>query len=106
MPANAYAGVLASLTTTAKAASQRCDTCTDKALMYVQGALQTGTVRIPFREKVPSETGLLEPDNTLMINMAAWLNTTEKPIHIETTLLVVYQFELAEVASVSPKVRL
>ena len=36
---------------------------------------------------------LLEPDNKLLVKVAAWLNTTGRPIHTEATFTVVYRYE-------------
>jgi hypothetical protein len=39
--------------------------------------------------------GLLEPDNTLVVKVASWLNTTGVPVHLEATYTLVFQYELA-----------
>ena len=38
---------------------------------------------------------LLEPDNMLLVKVAALLNSTGRPIHIEATFMVVYRYERA-----------
>ena len=35
---------------------------------------------------------VLPADNTLNLKIAAWLNTTGKPIHIEATYVIKFQF--------------
>jgi hypothetical protein len=52
-------------------------------------------LRASFDREV-SVNGLLESDNVLVIKVASWLNVTGKPIHMEPTFNVTYQFEREE----------
>jgi hypothetical protein len=87
-----YAGVLLGFQTSAKDGSARCDPCADGTMLYIQHAMGADPVRAPFNTRV-QEGGLLEPDGKLLVKVAAWLNTTGRPIHLEPTFTVVYQFE-------------
>jgi hypothetical protein len=40
-----------------------------------------------------SKGGLLMSDNTLIVKVAVWLNTTGTAIHMEPTFNLLYQFE-------------
>lgn len=87
---NAYAGVLAGFFTSAADASVRADWLADNTMLYVQGALQANAIRVPFSEDLDY---LLEPDNRLLVKMAAYLNTTGYAIHLEVTYNLTYRFE-------------
>lgn len=89
----AYAGVLVGFQTTAKEGSDKCSPCADNTFVYVQGALQNGAaVRIPFSQTVDAG-GILDSDNIMVVKAASWLNTTGKPIHMEVTYTMTYQYE-------------
>jgi hypothetical protein len=88
----AYAGVLLGLQTTAPQGSTRCELCADNTMLYVQGAIDSHPIRVPFDQRV-SAGGMLGTDNKLVVKVAAWLNTTGKPIHMEPTFTVTYRFE-------------
>jgi hypothetical protein len=60
-------------------------------MLYVQHAMESAPVRAPF--DYDRVNVLLEPDNKLLVKVAAWLNSTGKPIHIEPTFSVVYRYE-------------
>lgn len=93
MHAGRYAGVLVGFQSTAPEGSTRCDWCADATWIYYQGALDstsTRPLRIHWDDSVDE---LLEPDHKLVVKVASWLNTIEKPIHIEPTFTVRYQFE-------------
>jgi hypothetical protein len=73
--------------------SRSCDFCSDGTPLYVQDAVGE---KDPLRRTPYDRTSvniLLGVDNTLTLVLAAWLNTTGKPIHLEGTYTVVYQFE-------------
>jgi len=92
-----HSGVLLSFQTTAPQGSIRCDPCASNTLLYIQdvvGGVRDG-VRAPFSEDVKAN-GLLQPDNTLVIVVSAWLNTTGGAIHMEPTFTVTYRYEKAE----------
>lgn len=88
-----YAGVLWSLTTTAKQGSDRVDPGADNCMLYLQNSIRVDTVRAAFSEDVKIG-GLLQPDNKLQSTLAVWLNTLGIPVHMEATWVSVYQFEL------------
>ena len=93
VPRGAYAGVLLGFMTTAPDGSLRCDPCADNTMLYIQQAVENAPARAPFDyDKV---NVLLEPHNKLLVKVAAWLNTTGKPIHTEPTFTVVYRYERA-----------
>jgi hypothetical protein len=85
-----YAGVLLGLSTTAQEGSVRGDWLADNCFLYVQAGLDATPVRAAFDRKTDA---LLEPDHKLALKVASWLNTTERKIHIEPTLTIVYRFE-------------
>lgn len=78
-----YSGLLVGFSTTAPEGSKRCNWCADNTLLYVQDGLKSGEVRrTPFNWTM---SRLLEPDNTLVLKIATWLNTIGSPIHVEAT---------------------
>src|SRR4051794_36994653 len=79
-----YAGVLLGFHTTGENTSVHCTYCADNHMLYVQDGLSANPVRTPFNDDV-SIGGLLSTDNVLHIKIAAWLNTTGYPIHMEPT---------------------
>jgi len=90
--ANQYAGVLLGFQTTAPPGSLRCNPCADNTMLYIQSAMRADPVRAPFDNNV-RVGGLLERDGKLIVVVAAWLNTTQRPIHIEPTFTVEYCYE-------------
>jgi hypothetical protein len=86
----AYAGVLVGFQTTAPEGSERCSPCADNTPVYLQAGLDGRPSRIAYARKVNM---LLEQDNRLIVKVAAWLNTTGKPIHIEPTFTLKYRWE-------------
>jgi hypothetical protein len=91
VPRGTYAGVLLGFMTTAPDGSLRCDPCADNAMLYIQHAMESAPVRAPF--DYDRVNVLLESDNKLLVKVAAWLNSTGRPIHIEPTFTVVYRYE-------------
>jgi hypothetical protein len=85
-----YAGVLLGFQTTAPEGSVRCDWCADNTALYIQDAMSNKPIRAPFNHEIGA---LLEPDHKLVVKVAAWLNTSGHPIHIEPTFTTVFQFE-------------
>ncbi len=97
-----YAGVLLGFQTSAPEGSVRSQPynpndpngatlpMADNTMLYVQGALDKQPVRVDFNHAI---NALLEPDHKLLVKVAAWLNTTGKPIHLEPSFTVEYQFE-------------
>lgn len=97
--ADSNAGVLASLFATSVGASPFVANTTPPDLpgargcfMYIQG----GVAVTPFRAPIDFDTsanGLLDADNKMWFRHAVYLNTTGVKIHMETTLIVVFQYE-------------
>jgi hypothetical protein len=84
------AGVLVSYHTTAPDAGG-CSPCSGNTLIYYQGVLfGASRERIPYDVQMDQ---LLESDNKLIVKVAEWLNTYEKPIHIEPTFTIEYRYE-------------
>lgn len=84
---------LVGVQSTAAPGSTRCDPCADNTMLYHQMAVDAHPGRLSFDEDV-SAGGLLEADNTLVVVVAVFLNTTGKPVHMEPTFSgVVYQYE-------------
>ena len=87
-----YAGVLLGFGTTAPDGSKRCLPCADNTMLYIQDAVHMEPHRAAYDYDVKIG-GLLEPDGKLMIKVAAWLNTTGRPIHMEPSFTIEYQYE-------------
>lgn len=92
VPRGKSAGVLLGFGTTAAEGSVRCSPCADNTMLYVQAAMGSEPVTRSFDWTVRAG-GLLEPDNTLLVKVASWLNTTGIPVHLEATFTIVYRFE-------------
>jgi hypothetical protein len=99
-PSDKTAGTLFGLGTTAPDGNigldgvQRCDFCALNTMLYVQdfvGPTGGGGQR-GFDYNV-ADAGLLERDHKLLVKVAAWLNETNQPVHIEPTFNVVYRYE-------------
>ncbi|MFB3779795.1 MAG: hypothetical protein ACE141_19400 [Bryobacteraceae bacterium] len=90
VPEGTYAGVLMGLQTTAPDGSQTADWLADNCFLYVQDVVGREGKRSPFDAKTDV---LLEADHVLRVKVAAWLNDTGLPIHMEPTFVVVYRFE-------------
>jgi hypothetical protein len=95
-PAESAAGVLGGFQTTSSLASSGsvyCDFCSDGAPLYIQDSVteKQPKTRAPFNY---TDVGmLLDDDNVLVAKIASWLNTTGKPIHIELTYTIQFQYE-------------
>jgi hypothetical protein len=85
-------GVLLGLQTTAPEGSVRADLAADNTMLYVQDTASTKPTTRTFNEDV-SAGSLLEPDHVLIVKLAAWLNETERAIHMEATLNLTYRWE-------------
>lgn len=95
VPRGSYAGVLLGLQTTADEGSRRGDWLADNTMLYVQDVLSREPRTRSFDENVRAG-GLLERDHVLVVKLASWLNDTDKPIHLEATLNLTYQWEKEE----------
>jgi len=99
-PSDKTAGTLFGLATTAPDGNigmdgvQRCDYCALNTMLYVQDYVGPtgGGGKRPFDYTV-ADAGLLERDHKLLVKVAAWLNETNQPVHIEPTFNVVYRYE-------------
>lgn len=87
------AGVLLGFSTLSSTGSKRCDYCADGCMVYVQDAITGGMRCTRSFDYVVSADGLLDSDNVLVLKLAAWLNTTGVPIHIEGTYGILFQYE-------------
>lgn len=96
-----YCGVLWGLLRTGVTGSTRLVPASDEAFAFYQGAIDGPPQTFPFDftlEAVAplSETmGLLDPDNIMVNRLAIFLDTLGDtvPIHMESQMVVVYQFE-------------
>ena len=122
-PPQSNAGVLLGLQSTDPAASGRCDWCADvvtrqppagiranvqaTTMLYIQDSVAGLMPKSRASYDRPDVNTLLQSDNKLVVTVASWLNTTGKPIHIEPTFVVTYQFEAATtaVATIRPAVQ-
>jgi len=89
-PAGSYSGLLFGLQTTAPEGSRYADLAADNCFLYLQDVVAAEGKRLPFDVRFDDVT--LEPDNVLVVKVAAWLNDTGLPIHIEPTFVLVYRF--------------
>ena len=92
-PAESAAGILAGFQTTSSAGSVHCDFCADGTPLYVQDSVteKQPKTRAPFNY---TDVGTyLDDDNILNAKIASWLNTTNKPIHIELTYTIQFTYE-------------
>lgn len=87
------AGVLLGFSTTGSAGATECNFCADGCMVYVQAALVGNTAVVRDFDYVVSADNLLDEDNILVLKLAAWLNTTGVPIHVEGTYGILFQFE-------------
>jgi hypothetical protein len=111
-PAESAAGILLGLQSTPHAGmSGRCDWCSDMAprrlghgpaalqgttMLYIQDAVAQLAPKSRAQYDLPAVNQLLGADNKLLVTVASWLNTTRKPIHVEPTFTVVYDFEVKQ----------
>lgn len=89
------AGALFGLMTTAREGSERVWPAADNTMLYLQVATDGQPARAAYDHDV-SAGGLLEPDNTLVVRVAVWLNDTEREIHCEPSFVLVYRYEPME----------
>jgi hypothetical protein len=112
-PGESAAGVLLGLQSTpAAGTSGRCDICSDVAsrvrvrsgtpetvdvlgttMLYIQDVVTQLTPRSRAAYDLAQVNEFLQADNKLLVTVASWLNTTGKPIHVEPTFTLTYQFE-------------
>jgi hypothetical protein len=64
----------------------------DACFIYHQGAVSTGDFTQYFDNDVHAG-GLLQDDNTMILQMAVFENETGSPIHQEITFVLVYDYE-------------
>jgi hypothetical protein len=66
----------------------------DACMIYHQGSVSTGDFVQSFDNDV-HPGGLLEPDNTMILQLAVFENETGSSVHQEITFVLVYDFEPA-----------
>lgn len=94
-PANGYAGVLMGFSTTSSAGAAECDFCATGCMLYIQDNLHGGEARrAPYDYSFRDERILLDRDNLLNLKLAAYLNTTGHPIHMEGTYTITFEWVL------------
>jgi hypothetical protein len=86
------AGVLLALSSTAPGGSIYGTWMADNTFLYLQVATMGQPSRAAYDRDV-KDGGLLMPDNTMIIKVAVWLNTTGTALHMEPTFTMKYQFE-------------
>jgi len=95
-PLESVAGVLGGFQTTsgmAGTATAGCDYCAGGTPLYLQAAVgekQPISATLYDYENLGT---LLDADNILNAKIAAWLNTTNKPVHIEITYTIQFRYE-------------
>lgn len=87
-----FAGTLWGLQTTGPDGSARADPIADNCFLYIQLATGGEPARASVNYDV-REGGLLGPDHILVSKHAVWLNDTGLKIHMESSFVLVYQFE-------------
>lgn len=92
-PATGSAGVLLGFSTSSSKGSQYVDFGADGCMVYIQDAVTGGQKTCREFDYEVEADGLLDEDNILVLKLAAWLNTTGVPIHIEGTYGILFQFE-------------
>jgi hypothetical protein len=105
-PPESTAGVLLGLQSTPSKPSQRCDVCSDAVrpkrpvegatMLYLQDSVSEKRPNSRAQYDLPRVNEMLAADHKLLVTVSSWLNTTGKPIHIEPTFTVVYQFEVGQ----------
>jgi hypothetical protein len=88
------AGVLLGFSTTAPEGSIHADWLADNTQLYIQDAVSAEPRRAAF--DYGNLAMALEADNTLVLKLAAYLNTTGAAIHMEGTATIRYRFEKSE----------
>jgi hypothetical protein len=90
-PDESTAGILGGMQTS-NVTNAPCDLCATGTPLYIQDAVSAlvPKTRTPYNyTQVDMD---LESDNILNLKTAAWLNTTNKPIHIEFTYTIIFTF--------------
>ena len=90
-PPGSTAGVLLAFHDSGPDGSTRCDWCADNTPVYIQDAVtaEQPKTRAPFDAVLD---WVLPADNKLIMKMASWLNDTGKPVHVEATYTVTFEF--------------
>lgn len=95
-PPESSAGVLGGFETPDSGGSAHCDWCADGCPLYVQDAVTEKQPKARTSFNYERVGLLLGPDNVLRAKIAAWLNTTGKPIHMEITYTIQFRYEKDE----------
>jgi hypothetical protein len=93
--AGAFSGILSGLTNTTPNQSPFAPSGLGSAgcFLYFQDRVGANGSRIAI--DIPNiKNGLLNADNVLILKQAVWLNETGAPIHMETTLVIEFVFEV------------
>ena len=94
LPSGSSAGVLAAFQVPATGPSSEADYCDRGAVLYVQDSLTSEQPKTRVALNWENLNFLLGTDNTLIAKVAEFLNTMEKPIHLELTWVISFQFEV------------
>lgn len=99
-PPESTAGVLASASTSRSSTdastmdtSRHCSYCSDACGFYIQDSVTAAIPKSRAAFNYDMDM-LLEPDHVLALKLAAWLNTTGKPIHLELTYTITFRYEV------------
>ncbi|MBZ5620061.1 MAG: hypothetical protein LAQ69_15250 [Acidobacteriia bacterium] len=97
----AYAGVLAGFASwdvdTQAGPNRRwtCDFCATAVPLYIQAGLSVQPIRAPFDYDLRGDDVFLD-NGVLYLKIAAFLNTTGYPIHVEATYTLTARYEKVE----------
>jgi hypothetical protein len=61
--------------------------------LYIQDSVSDKVDHVRSQFDYTNIDMLLEPDNLFQVKLAAWLNTTGHPIHLEASYTVQYRWE-------------
>jgi hypothetical protein len=92
-PLESAAGVLAGFETTSSNGSVHCNYCADNVAVYIQDSVSEKQPKSRAGFNYDDVDMLLDADNVLNFKIAAWLNTTGKPIHLELTYTIKFAYE-------------
>ena len=91
-PFGTHCGLLFGIQTTGPDGQGLVDYSSDNTLLYLQDAIAGEPRRTHIDYSFP-EAGLLDQDNKLVLKLATYLNDTGLMIHIEVSLVILYQIE-------------
>ena len=91
-PAESTAGTLAGFWSGPGSGSVHCDLCADDTVVYIQDAVTAAQPSSRAAFDYQAVDLWLPADNVLLMKLAAWLNTTGKPIHLELTYTIKFEY--------------